>query len=88
MFPEDPLTEGDFSEYGSYLLRDSILPQEPKKAMAEHWSWIFKQALFEICTDERTWPKKRTWKMFTEWFDLKFSTVVLDLVNGPISREE
>jgi hypothetical protein len=56
--------------------------------MAEHWSWIFKQALFEICTDERTWPKKRTWKMFTEWFDLKFSTVVLDLVNGPISREE
>ncbi|MEY3051239.1 MAG: hypothetical protein RLY31_1024 [Bacteroidota bacterium] len=83
-----PDRAGNFSEYGCYLLRDAILPQEPKKSMAEHWSWIFKQALFGICTDKGTWQKKMTWKMYSEWFGRMFSTVVLDLVNGPIDRKE
>ena len=26
--------------------------------------------------------------MFTEWFDLKFSTVIMDLVDKPILKED
>jgi hypothetical protein len=80
--------EGQMDEYNSYLIKDSILPQHPQKALKDEWEWIFENELFGTCTDEDAWPQKRTWKMFNEWFDLKFSTVILDLIEGPIFKED
>lgn len=87
VFPDlSPMGESR-DEYNSYLLKDSILPQNAKEALKKEWRWIFENELFGVCTDESTWPQKRTWKMFSEWFDIKFSTVVMDLVDKPISKE-
>ena len=38
--------------------------------------------------DENEWPTKLTWKLFTEWFEFQFSSMVIALENGAIEREE
>lgn len=88
VFPDQPSIEENLDEYSSYLLSDGILPFEPQKALKPYWKDIFENELFDICIDESTWPQKRTWKLFTEWFDLKFSTVVHDLEGGPIRDDD
>lgn len=88
VFPDTTPMEENRVEFNSYLLKDSILPIEPQKALKNDWKWILENELFGICTDESTWPEKRTWKLFNQWFELKFSTVILDLVGQPITKEE
>ncbi|MGD1847880.1 MAG: hypothetical protein ACFB10_21000 [Salibacteraceae bacterium] len=87
VFPEaTPIQE--MMEYNSYLLPEVELSFDPQKVMKKDWPWIFENELFSICTDESTWPEKRTWELFNEWFELQFSTLVLDLGHGPIVREK
>jgi len=85
-----PDTEGisELKEFNSYLIEESISADNPKKSLKKYWEYIFENELFNICTDEEAWPKNRTWNLFNEWFELKFSTVVTDLLNYPISKEE
>lgn len=87
VFPGSPMSAEDMDEYSSYLLNDDILPQEPKAALEEIWEWLFEAQLFSICTDDSTWPQELSWKLFTDWFELKFSTVVYDLIDAPIAKE-
>lgn len=87
VFPDLGSIEGQLHEYNSYLLKDSILPSEHQKVLRNDWDWIFENELNDICTDENTWPQERDWETFTEWFDLKFSTVVMDLVDEPVLKE-
>lgn len=74
-------------EHNSYLLEEYQLYDDPKKAFLKYWNFIFEDQLFGICTDETEWPEKLTWKLFTEWFDFYFSSMVIDLENGAIERE-
>jgi hypothetical protein len=39
-------------------------------------------------TDESDWPKVRDLKLFREWFDIKFHSLVLDLVDEPLEDDE
>ncbi|MFN2262148.1 MAG: hypothetical protein ABR595_08815 [Psychroflexus sp.] len=87
VFP-DSATTADRSEFSSYLIEDEIFPDEPKQALKNHWRYIFEDELFGICTDEKEWPKNRSWKSFTEHFEVKFSTLVFDLLNEPILKED
>lgn len=86
--PEESYPMDSVLEYNSYLLEDTIMANEPKKVLNKHWKWIFENELFGHYIYEEMWPPKRTWKMFTEWFDLKFSTIVLDLIEKPLKKEE
>lgn len=88
VFPDSPMSPEDFDEYSSYLIDDDIIPQEPQVALAEIWEWLFEDQLFGICTDDSTWPHELSWDLFTEWFELKFSSVVYDLIDAPITKEE
>lgn len=88
VFPGTTPIEEQLEEYNSYLLEDSMLPFEPENALKNDWQWIFENELFGICTDETKWPQKRTWALFTAWFDLKFSTIITDLVDKPILKED
>ncbi len=87
VFPDLPSIEEGLDDYNAYLLKDNILPDELKSGLKNQWQWIFENELRGICEDEATWPKNRSWKLFNEWFELKFSSIVLDLVNGPIRKE-
>ena len=43
------------------------------------WIMLFEIQLAGWTTDKRLWPKKRTRQMFNEWFDLKCSSLAVDL---------
>ena len=59
-------------EFEDDLQRDSIL----KKIYSD----IFVEQLFDWCTDDDTWPQKRTLTLFKRWFELEFHSVVEDMV--------
>jgi len=44
--------------------------------------------LQDWCTDKRSWPKKRSYKTFKQWFRVDISTAVYDLEKTPVSKEE
>ena len=39
-------------------------------------------------TDESLWPKKRTLKMFREWFAIEYRSMVWDLDTTPLEYED
>ena len=39
---------------------------------------IFEAELSAWCDDENTWPRERTFTLFTEWFDIEICQLVFD----------
>jgi hypothetical protein len=38
-------------------------------------------------TDDDTWPENITYKMFLEWFDVGFHSMVFDSIQDDIEKE-
>jgi hypothetical protein len=53
-----------------------------------HWSVLFDHMLNEWITDEETWPKKRSLKMFRQWFTIEHHSMVWDLDKTEIQVED
>src|SRR5438874_5738361 len=49
---------------------------------------LFEEQLESWWTDEALWPKERDLKMFLDWFEVEFHSLVLDLCNEPIRLSE
>lgn len=49
---------------------------------------IFENELWGWCTDESLWPQKRDYATFKKWFDIEAHSLVFDLCEGDIVREE
>ena len=62
--------------------------QESMNFLKKKFRSIFEYELFGWYTDEKGWPKKRSFKLFQEWFDIEFHSEVIDFGNGPIILEE
>ncbi len=63
----------------SYLIPE-ISDFEDFESFIDHsWRLLFELQLSGWSTDEKLWPQKRTKKMFNEWFDIKSSSLVIDL---------
>ncbi len=54
----------------------------------QHWEAFFEQYLNGWFTVESMWPQKRSRKMFNEWFDIHFSSMVFDLANEELEVED
>jgi len=69
--------------------QDSVRSSES----AQRWVWrrwktFFEQYLYDWFTDESYWPQNRSLKMFKEWFDIQFHSMVWDLSSQPILHED
>jgi hypothetical protein len=66
-----------------------LVPQyELKSEQAEILEWCY-ELLFEVeldswYTDPKLWPKERSLKIFLEWFEVEFHSMVVDLGEPPI----
>lgn len=49
---------------------------------------LFESELEDWYLDEDMWPKKRTLKVFHEWFEVECHTVIMDTVGTPIEDDE
>lgn len=90
--PDPGITLADLDQDGDAFL----LPDEPVIDTAEdavrwvekRWRMFFEHALYDWFTDESLWPEKRTLKMFREWFDIDYRSMVWDLAKEPIEQED
>jgi hypothetical protein len=72
----------------AYLLPEYDDDSDRKKLLRRCVDLIFEEQLSSWWRDETAWPAKRDMKTFMQWFDVEFHSVVLDLVDKPLLREE
>lgn len=58
------------------------------KWVEKRWRMIFEHILESWILDESEWPKKRSLKMFREWFDVEYKSIVWDMGTEPLIIEE
>jgi hypothetical protein len=87
---EEPKLNPDAPEwdYTVYLIDNVANDNELTAALERHYSEIFAEELAAWMQDEKTWPQKRDMKTFMEWFEVRVSSMVLDLSEDRIEVEE
>ena len=64
-----------------YLLPELEMMDDQVEILAVFYGEIFENELAAWCTDEGTFPKKRTLQIFEQWFAVEFHSLVLDLID-------
>jgi len=72
----------------AYLLPAYEDDNDRKKLLRRYSNVIFEEQLSGWWQDETDWPARRDMKTFTQWFDVEFHSVVLDVVAKPLLHEE
>ena len=82
---KEPITIND--ENNIYLIREMDSNEEILKWIKRNFNMIFVNELNDWYSDEETWPKRRTYKMFSEWFDVEICSMVLDIEDYPVTKD-
>lgn len=78
------------SEVDGYLVSQEKVEttEDAQRWVYKRWGMFFEQFLVEWYTDETLWPKKRSLKMFKEWFDIRYHAMLWDLCDEPVVHED
>jgi hypothetical protein len=69
----------DSLQPSSYLLPDFEDEKDVEKYIKKRFRIIFDNELSAWTSNESEWPTIITYKVFKDWFDIHFSTMVFDL---------
>jgi hypothetical protein len=58
------------------------------KWVEKRWKMFFEHILGSWIVDDDFWPQKRTLKMFREWFDVEYRSMIWDMGHEPLMVEE
>lgn len=83
-----PKMDIDESHSTAYLIPDIYDEFNYEKYLKKNFKTIFEAELYSWMMDPNVWPKKRTYKVFGEWFEIQTSTMVFDLGKDEIIVEE
>lgn len=77
-------------EQDAFLVPDMLDGQDDaEKWVKRRWQMFFEGYLSEWYTVESWWPQKRTYKMFMDWFEVQYHSMVWDLATSePIAYED
>lgn len=77
-------------EQNAFLVPDDLDgQQDAEKWVQRRWQMFFEGFLAEWYTVESWWPQKRTFKMFKDWFDVQYHSMVWDMAaKEPITYED
>ena len=62
--------------------------EEILKRIQRNFDKIFVDELNDWYTDEEKWPQNRTFKMFSDWFEVEVCSMILDIEDFDIMKEE
>ncbi len=68
-----------------------LIPEQdgrPDDWLRRHFQKLFEEELESWCTDESLWPKDRSYAVFRQFFDVRFSSLVVDMTSEPIKTDE
>lgn len=87
VFPEDASQE-QLEENNIYLIREMDSNETIKKWIKVNFENLFENELNEWYTDEKVWPQNRTYKLFQAWFDVEIHSMILDVEEFPVTKDE
>jgi hypothetical protein len=70
-----------------YLLPEYDTVQQMESWLKKNFDSVFMDQLNNWYIDEEMWPKNRTLKMFKEWFDYSFASMVKDTKTSQIEKD-
>jgi hypothetical protein len=73
-------------ESTAYLVDTMFTPQQRLDWLENNFDKLFKHELKGQDIPLVDWPKKRTYKLFKEYFDAEFKSVVYDFLTQPVSK--
>lgn len=82
---EHPITEKE--DNNIYLIREMDNNEDIKKWIKKNFDNLFINELNDWYTDESAWPTNRTYKMFSQWFDVEIHSIILDLEEFPVIKD-
>ena len=62
-----------------YLVPEWEDDSSQQQVLEEFWPTLFEAMLAGWLTDPGSWPKKRTYEMFQDWFEIQMTSIVEDL---------
>ena len=71
----------------AYLIPECEDDKERERILKKLFDLIFADQLADWWTNEEDWPQKRDLRTFRKWFDLRFHSVVEDLVDDILIDE-
>jgi hypothetical protein len=77
-------------EQDAFLVRHGEFEgiEDAEKWVYRRWKKFFELFLHDWFTDESRGPQNRTLKMFKEWFEVQYHSMVWDLSDEPIEHED
>ena len=85
---DDQYTVQDFSTDCSVILLPVVDSDEHAEAFIKNmFQDIFELELSSWMADDDTWPEKINYKMFLEWFDVEYHSMVFDSLQDDIEKE-
>jgi hypothetical protein len=77
-------------DQNAFLVPETLDGQEDaERWIQRRWAMFFESYLTEWYTEKSWWPQKRTFKMFKEWFEIQYHSMVWDMApDEPMDREE
>jgi hypothetical protein len=70
-----------------YLIPSFNEPYEIEPWIEKNYDLIFCDQMNLWCLDESKWIQNRTFKLFKEWFDFSFHTIIFDTLEKPIGKQ-
>ena len=67
-----------------YLFESMFNEAHGHEMLKSDFNEIFEEQLGGWCTDETTWPKKRTFSLFQNWFEVEMASMIHDLGVSPL----
>lgn len=68
----------------AYLIPELWDDSDQEELLESYYDVLFEEQLAGWWTDETAWPQKRNLKMFLDWFEVEFHSLVFDLCDEPI----
>ena len=75
-------------EASIYLLPDSDSDQQAEKNLRKICKQIFAHELDGWWSETSTWPQDLSYGVFAKWFDWQHHSMVFDVTEAPLRREE
>jgi len=74
-------------ENNVYLVREMDSNEDVLRWIKRNYEMIFINELNDWYTNENKWPKNRSFKLFSEWFEVEICSMILDLEENEIIKE-
>ena len=70
-----------------YLITEPEGPMDVDRVLTRQWRPIFEEELSAWMRDPEVWPRRRTFRLFREWFEVACADLALDLSRGYLEAE-